>query len=93
MVVAVKTFDIHIPGCRSLKEKRFVIRSLKDRIRTKFNVAVAEVENQDLWQRATIAVASVNEHKGYLDGLLQKVSEVVASERRIVILSEEVEFW
>lgn len=93
MVVGVKTFDIHIPGCRSLKEKRFVIRSLKDRIRTKFNVAVAEVDNQDLWQRATIAVASVNEHKRYLDGLLEKVSEVFANERRIVILSEEVEFW
>lgn len=93
MVVAVKTFDIHIPGCRSLKEKRFVIKSLKDRIRTKFNVAVAEVNNHDLWQRATIAIASVNEHKRYLHGLLEKVSNLIADERRIVILSEETEFW
>jgi len=60
-------------AAHSLKDKRQVTRSLKDRLRASFNVAVAEVEVTDLWQRATIAIVGVSESRDYLEGLMKKV--------------------
>jgi len=51
-VIALLTLDVHIPEAHSLKDKRMVVRRLKDRLRSNFNVAVAEVEHQELWQRS-----------------------------------------
>ena len=59
MLVALCRFDIRIPGCTSLKEKRHVVKTVTASLRSKFNVAVAEVDHQDLWQRTAIAVSSV----------------------------------
>lgn len=59
MLVALCRFDLRIPGCTSLKEKRRVVKTLTAGIRQKFNVSVAEVDHQDLWQRATLAVSTV----------------------------------
>ena len=59
MMVALCRFDLRIPGVASLKEKRHVLKTLTASLRQKFNVAVAEVDHQDLWQRATIGVSSV----------------------------------
>jgi uncharacterized protein YlxP (DUF503 family) len=58
MVIAVLTLECHLPMARSLKDKRMVLRSVKDRVR-KFNVALAETGHQDLWQRAELAVVTV----------------------------------
>ena len=58
MVVGLLSVELHIPGAQSLKDKRLVLRGVKDRLR-KFNVAVAEVEHQDLWQRAGLGVVTV----------------------------------
>jgi uncharacterized protein len=59
MLVALERFDLRIPACTSLKEKRHVVKTLTNGLRSRFNVAVAEVDHQDLWQRATIAVSAV----------------------------------
>lgn len=61
--VAVGTVEMHLPSVGSLKEKRHVIKGLKERVRHRFEVAVAEVDHHDTWQRATLAVASVS-HDG-----------------------------
>ena len=53
--IGVLTLELRIESSHSLKEKRHVVQSLKDRLRHKFNVSVAEIAHQDLWQRATIA--------------------------------------
>jgi uncharacterized protein YlxP (DUF503 family) len=58
-VIALLTLDVHIPEAHSLKDKRMVVRRLKDRLRSNFNVAVAEVEHQELWQRSQISVVTV----------------------------------
>ncbi len=59
MTIGVLTFEIHLPGARSLKDKRQVVRSLKDRLRARHNVAVAELaEHAGLWQRTRLAVSS-----------------------------------
>ena len=60
MTVGVLTFDLHLPQARSLKDKRQVVRSVKERLRARHNVAVSELEEHaDVWQRASLAVVSV----------------------------------
>ena len=77
MVVAYAVFDIHLPGCRGLKEKRMIIKSLKSRIRNEFEVSAAEVGGQDLLQRAELGVAAVGPDQAPLDALLQRILQFV----------------
>ena len=73
MHVGVMRLILEIPGARSLKDKRQAVRSVKDRLRNTFNVAVAEIDSTDLWQRATIGVVSISDSRDYLEGLMQNV--------------------
>ena len=73
MPIAFLTLEIRIEGARSLKDKRQVMRSLKDRLRQKFNVAVSELDSTGLWQRATLGVVSLSDSRDYLAGLMQHV--------------------
>lgn len=75
MVVGLLTLEVHLPYAQSLKDKRQVLRSLKDRLRSHFNVAVAEVDHQELWQRATIGVVSVSNEQVHVARLLENVEE------------------
>ena len=75
MHIAHLTIELRLEGARSLKDKRQVTRSLKDKLRASFNVAVAEVEANDLWQSATIAVVSVSSSRDYLQGLMKNVED------------------
>ncbi len=59
MVVALLSVELFLPGAQSLKDKRMVLRRLKDRL-ARFNVAVAEVEHQDLWQRAGLGIVTIS---------------------------------
>jgi len=72
-LVALLTLELRIEAAHSLKDKRQVVRSLKDRLRAKFNVSVAELDHTDLWQRATIGVVSISDSRDYLDSLMQSV--------------------
>lgn len=73
MVIAYAIYDIHLPGCRGLKEKRMIVRSLKSRIRNDFEVSVAEVGEQELWQRARLGIGAVGPDQEPLDTLLQRI--------------------
>jgi len=73
MPLAVLTLELRIEGAHSLKDKRQVLRSLKDKLRSSFNVSVAELEQTDLWQRATIGVVGISSSRDYLSGLMQQV--------------------
>lgn len=73
MVIAHLTLELRIEAAQSLKDKRQVVRSLKDRLRNSFNVAVSEVDATDLWQRATVGVVSVSDSRDYLAGLMRNV--------------------
>ncbi len=77
MVIAYAVFDLHLPGCRGLKDKRMIIRSLKSRIRHEFEVSAAEIGDQDLLQRAQLGVAAVGSAREPLDVLLQRVLSFV----------------
>ncbi len=73
MPIASLTLELHIEAAQSIKDRRQVVRSLKDRLRTSFNIAVAELDNAELWNRATIGVVSVSNSRDYLDGLMKNV--------------------
>ncbi|MGB6993115.1 MAG: DUF503 domain-containing protein, partial [Thermoanaerobaculia bacterium] len=60
MIVAVSVFELHIPAGRSLKDKRRVVKALKDRIYRRYRVSIAETDHHDLHQRAEIAIAAVH---------------------------------
>jgi uncharacterized protein YlxP (DUF503 family) len=72
-MIAYLTLEIRIEGAHSLKDKRQVVRSVKDRLRAHFNVAVAEVDPTEAWQRATIGVVSLSGSRDYLEGLMRNV--------------------
>ena len=78
-VVGVLTLELRLENSFSLKDKRQVVRSLKDRLRHKFNVAVAEIDYQDLWQRAALAAVTVSSDHEYAEKLLQSVEDEAAS--------------
>jgi uncharacterized protein YlxP (DUF503 family) len=73
MAIAYLTLELRIEDAHSLKDKRQAVRSLKDRLRNTFNVAVAEVDSTELWQRATIGVVSISDSRDYLAGLMENV--------------------
>jgi uncharacterized protein YlxP (DUF503 family) len=73
VLVALCRFDLRIPGVMSLKQKRHVVKTLTASLRQKFNVSVAEVDHQDLWQRATIAVSSVAGEGYHLKRVMHEV--------------------
>ena len=82
-------FDLFIPASTSLKDKRQVVRSVTATVRNKFNVAVAEVDFQDLWQRSAIGVSCVSESAGQCRKVLQEVEKVVG--RSVIGRAEIVE--
>jgi uncharacterized protein YlxP (DUF503 family) len=72
-LIAFLTLELHIEAAQSLKDKRQVLRSLKDRLRASFNVSVAELEASPVWNRATIGVVGISDSRDYLDGLMKNV--------------------
>jgi uncharacterized protein len=73
MPIAFLTLDLRIEAAQSLKDKRQVVRSIKDRLRASFNVSVAELDASNIWNSATIGVVSISDSRDYLDGLMKKV--------------------
>ena len=92
LFVGIVRIELHIPGSSSLKDKRSVVRSLKERIRSRVHAAVAEVDHQDLWQRAALGVAVVSAEAGQVAEMLQSVRSLVdgAFEAQLLDWQEQV---
>ena len=75
MPIAYLTLELRIEGAHSLKDKRQMLRSLKDRLRNSFNIAIAEIDGTDLWQRATLGAVSISDSRDYLEGLMRNVEQ------------------
>lgn len=88
MLIGTLQVELFLPEVFSLKEKRFVIQSLKTKVRNRFNAAVAEVDYQDKWQRACIGVACVSSEKQVLDSTLGKILDLFFEEDRIEVLGQ-----
>ena len=93
MFVACLKIQFHLPGCTSLKEKRFVLRSLKDRLRNRFNVALCETDYQDKWQRSEIAIVSVAGSRKGIDKTVQSIMTFIEKEERAVMIEVDKEIF
>ena len=90
MLVALERFDLRIPACHSLKEKRHVVKTLTQAIRSSFNVSVAEVDHQDLWQRAALGVAAVGAQEYHLRKVLREVEKLVDRWAEVEVISTDL---
>jgi len=90
--VGVLTLELRIDESHSLKDKRQIVKSLKDRLRNKFNVAVAEIDYQDLWQRALIAAVTVSSAHPHAESILQNVEQEAATFVGRMLVSTNVEW-
>jgi uncharacterized protein len=77
MHLAITTWDLHLPGCHSLKEKRSVLKPLTSGLRRTLNVSVAETGQQDLWQRAEVVCAAVGSDRGVVEEILRAADRLV----------------
>ena len=78
MIVGVIVWELHLAGSQSLKDKRAVLKSLKDRLHQRFNVSVAETAHQDLWQRAELAASVVSADRRHAESVLREADRLVA---------------
>ena len=93
MVVAVQRFDLRIPGVHSLKQKRHVVKTLTAALRQAFPVSVAEVEHQDLWQRAAIAVALVGGEEYHLRRVMHEVEKRIDAWGEVEVIDRDLRLW
>jgi uncharacterized protein len=92
-VVGVLTLELRIEHAHSLKEKRHVVKSLKDRLRGKFNVSVAEIDDMDLHNSAVLAVATVSSSRPFAEKILQAVERETASLIGPMLIRANAEWW
>ena len=92
MVVGVLRLELRLPESHSLKEKRSVLRSVKARVRQKFNVSIAECEDHDVWQRAILGVSQVGADQPHVDRCLREVATFIDDLRLAELGEERIEF-
>jgi uncharacterized protein YlxP (DUF503 family) len=91
MRIALLHVELHIPYAHSLKEKRMVLRRIKDRLQ-KFNVAIAEVEHQDLWQRAGLGIVAISTTAEHVEQELAAASDEIDRVEPGLVTRTEIEF-
>jgi hypothetical protein len=93
-IVGLRIFDLHIPGAQSLKEKRYVLRSVKDRLGNgRYNISVAEIGHLDKWQRCELAVATVSGQRKSVERTLDAVRERLDREAGVSIIDTHTEIY
>ncbi len=85
--------EIYIPTALSLKDKRFVILSLKDKVKKKFNVSIAELSGADLWQRSTIGMAMVSNDQNLIKNCFDKIMRMLDQDDRFELIDKEIVFY
>lgn len=92
MVVGVIGWELEVFGCQSLKEKRRVVKSLKDRLHQRFNISVAETAHHDLWQRAELTACVAATDARHADQVLEQADRFVNAEPRARVIRAERSF-
>ncbi len=92
MVVGIVTWELHLSGCRSLKDKRQILTSLKDRLHRRFNVSVAETDHQDVWRRAELSCCVMSGSRRHAQEVLGAADRLVSSEPLARIIDSATSF-
>jgi hypothetical protein len=90
VVTLTQTWELHLEGCQSLKDKRAILQSLKAALRRKLNLAVAEIDHQDLWQRAGIACVTIASERRVAEGTLRAADQLVEATGGVRIIDTVV---
>lgn len=93
MLVGACEMEVLIPSSSSLKEKRFILKSIKDRVSRKFNVSVAETDNQEKWQRATIGFAMVSNDHGLIENTFESIVRLIEAQGDAEIIRKTIQFY
>ncbi len=91
--VGIYTLEIFLPFSSSLKDKRKVIKGLKDQLRAKHNISIAEVDGHELWQRSTLALASISHNEDSLHASFQRIHDEIEQRLPGGIVAEKIEFY
>jgi len=91
--VGVVTVEIRVEDSHSLKEKRHVVKSLVERLKSRFNVAVAEIDGQETWQWSVIAAVTVSAERSHCEKMLRTVEDECAAQLGGSLVRTDVEFW
>lgn len=92
MVIGFRTIELFIPDSQSLKDKRQVLRRIKDRIKSKFNVSYAEIDYLDKWQRSSLGLVTIGTKREDVDARLDEILKFISEDARITILEVEREY-
>jgi len=92
MIVGVLRIELFIPESGSLKSKRFAIKSIKDRLKSRFNVSVAEVDNSDKWQRTSLGIAVVSNESKHIESILGNVMNLVYGDKRVEVIDSTISY-
>jgi uncharacterized protein len=91
MVVGICTIELYLPNNGSLKEKRQVLKSMKDRLKQRFNISIAEIEDQDLWQKTVIGMACVGNEKSHVHRTMDKALALIRGNPLVEIIGSRFE--
>jgi uncharacterized protein YlxP (DUF503 family) len=92
MIIGLLTLEIYLPYSHSLKEKRKTLNMIRDRLKRKYNIAFAELDYQNKWQRSKVGLVTLNTQKGMVEKVFQKIVEQVEENIEGEILHKEVFF-
>ena len=93
MIIGLLTLDIHLPYTHSLKEKRKRLLSFRDRLKKKYNVAFAELEFQDKWQRTRIGLVTLNSQKIVIEKMFHKITQEIQENIEGEILRQDIDYF
>ncbi|MCL0068109.1 DUF503 domain-containing protein [Peptococcaceae bacterium] len=91
MVVGTLTVELFIFGSRTLKDKRRILKSILDRVKSRFNVSIAEVDSHDMWQRSVLGIACVSNQVAHVQSVLSSVEKFISHQRDAEIISLHTE--
>ncbi len=92
MVVGIVTWELHLNGCQSLKDKRRILKSLKDRLHQRCNVSVAETDHHDLWQRAELSCCVAATERRHAESVLSTATKLVEREPLARVIDSATSF-
>ncbi|MEX2583072.1 MAG: DUF503 domain-containing protein [Gemmatimonadota bacterium] len=93
MVIGLAVWELHLPGCNSLKEKRSVLKSMKDRLHNQFNVSAAETAHHDVHRQAELAACVVSGDRGHASSVLSALDRFVEGEARVRIVDSYTTYY
>lgn len=93
MIIGLLTVELRLPMARSLKDKRRVLTSLEDKCRNKFNVAVAETGNNELWKNASLGLVTLSNNRHYLDKLLSQILEFIEDFGGFQVIDYDINYY